>query len=140
MLSKSEKQTLDIACKFAKQIKNPCIILLKGDLGAGKTHFVKGFAKGMKCKMLVTSPTFTIMNIYEGGKMPIYHFDLYRLTDSQEATMLGFEEYFNHDSLDGVSIVEWPQQAEELVNQWDYKIDIQKIDDNQRQIQITKRG
>ena len=55
MLSKSEKQTLDIACKFAKQIKNPCIILLQGDLGAGKTHFVKGFAKGMKCKMLVTS-------------------------------------------------------------------------------------
>lgn len=140
MLSKSEKQTMDIASKFAKSIKNPCIILLQGDLGAGKTHFVKGFVKGLKCKMLVTSPTFTIMNIYDSGRMPVYHFDLYRITDPQEAEMLGFEEYFDHDQLKGVSIVEWPQQAEELVRDWDYKIVIDKVDDNQRQIQIIKRG
>lgn len=139
MVSQNVKQTINIASKFAKSIKTPCIILLEGDLGAGKTHFVKGFAKGYASKQLVTSPTFTIMNIYQ-GKKPIYHFDLYRLESEEEAEILGFEEYFNHDSLNGVTLVEWPEKAKSLVKDWDYKVQINKIDEDKREIVIQKRG
>ena len=102
MISSNVKQTINFAKKFAKSIKEPTIILLKGDLGAGKTHFVKGFAKGMKSKAQVTSPTFTIMNMYEGGRMPIYHFDMYRLNSKDEALEAGLEEYFDKKILKGV--------------------------------------
>lgn len=136
----SEKETIDFAKKFAKKIKEPCIILLNGDLGAGKTHFVKGLAKGLKCSSSVTSPTFTIMNLYEGGKMPIYHFDMYRLGGEEEAEMLGFEEYFNKGTLNGVSVVEWPNNTKNLVKNYDYAIDIIKLEDeNARLIKISER-
>lgn len=136
----SEKETINFAKKFAKGIKKPTIILLNGDLGAGKTHFVKGLAKGLKCASSVTSPTFTIMNMYEGGKMPIYHFDMYRLNGDQEAEMLGFEEYFDKRTLNGVSVVEWPNNTKNLVKDYDYAIDILKLEEeNSRLIKISER-
>lgn len=130
ILAKSEKETINFAAKFAKSIKKPAIILLEGDLGAGKTHFVKGIAKGMKCKAVVTSPTFTIMNLYEGGRMPIYHFDMYRLNGSQEAEILGFEEYFDRRELRGVTVVEWAGNVPELTQDYDYKVNITKLEDD----------
>ena len=137
--SESEKQTMQFAKQLARQIKAPCIILLKGDLGAGKTHFVKGFAQGMKARAQVTSPTFTIMNIYQ-GKVPIYHFDLYRIGSDEEAEQLGFFDYFDHDSLDGVSIVEWPENAPGLVQNYDIEITIEKLnDENSRLIKLRRR-
>ena len=137
IITKSEKETIDFAAKFAKSIKSPTIILLEGDLGAGKTHFVKGFSKGMKCKAAVTSPTFTIMNLYEGGRMPIYHFDMYRLNGSQEAEILGFEEYFDKGELRGVTLVEWACNVPELTQNYDYKVTITKLeDDSLRQIEV----
>lgn len=138
--SKNEKDTMLFAEKFAKSISAPCVILLKGDLGAGKTHFVKGFVKGLKSKETVTSPTFTIMNIYDKGKYPVYHFDLYRLSSSEEAEELGFDDYFNHDSLDGISVVEWPENAPELVKNFDIEIIFTKIkNDDCRLIEINRR-
>lgn len=138
--SKSERDTIEFAQKFAKTVKKGTIILLEGDLGAGKTHFVKGFAKGLKCKDMVTSPTFTIMNIYDGGKMPIYHFDMYRLSTPDEAEELGFGEQLSHTSLDGVTLVEWGSNVEEMMNEWDYKIIIKKGEnDNERSIEIERR-
>lgn len=138
--SKSEHDTIAFAQKFAKSVKKGTIILLEGDLGAGKTHFVKGFAKGIKCKNKVTSPTFTIMNIYVGGKMPIYHFDMYRLSTPDEAEELGFSEQLSHATLDGVTLVEWGSNVPELMNEWDYKIMITKgVNDCDRSIEIERR-
>ncbi len=137
-ISKSEQQTLQIAKKFAKTISKPSIILLEGDLGAGKTHFVKGFALGFGSKNMVTSPTFTLMNIYQTKKMPIYHFDMYRISSFDEVQNLGFEEYFDRH-LDGVTIVEWPQNVGDLTKLWNYKVTISKIGDFERKIQIEKR-
>jgi tRNA threonylcarbamoyladenosine biosynthesis protein TsaE len=137
-ITKSKDETIALAKEFAKNIKIGDVIILLGDLGAGKTHFVKGLAQGLGSENLVTSPTFTIMNIYEGGKMPIYHFDMYRLSSMEEAQELGFEEYFDTESLDGVSVVEWPSQVEGLIKKPYYKITIDKIEENTRKISIGR--
>jgi tRNA threonylcarbamoyladenosine biosynthesis protein TsaE len=91
-LSKSPEETRSIAEKLSKEIKPGTILCLFGDLGAGKTTFVQGLAKGLKVKKseTVQSPTFVVMNIYH-GKLPIYHFDLYRLKDMQQIALLGYE-------------------------------------------------
>lgn len=136
--SNSVEQTMKIAQNFAKTVQSPCVILLRGDLGAGKTHFVKGFVKGFKAKEQVTSPTFTIMNIYETGKVPIYHFDLYRLTNDDEAEELGFYDYFDHKKLDGVSLVEWPENAPQLVKEYDFEVCIKKLDDDNKRMIIIR--
>lgn len=139
-VSKSAKQTEKFAKKFAKKLKSPHIILLFGDLGAGKTHFTKGFAKGVKCKQLVTSPTFTIMNCYEGGRFPVYHFDMYRLSSADEAREAGLEQYFNLKTLDGVSIVEWPENVKGLIDLKNViEIHIEKLDENSRTISIKEK-
>lgn len=113
-ISKSVNHTEKIAQKFIKKTSKPAIILLHGDLGAGKTHFVKGIVKGLSSKNMVTSPTFTIMNCYDDGKIPVYHFDMYRLKNVEEAIELGFEEYFDLRLLKGVSVVEWPENVKGL--------------------------
>lgn len=136
--TKSENETIKFAKKFSKSVAKGSIILLVGDLGAGKTHFVKGFAKGKGCKGVVTSPTFTIMNIYE-GKTNIYHFDMYRLNDPSELENLGFEEYFDK-SMNGITLVEWPDKAGELTKRYDYKVEIKNLGENDREITITKEG
>lgn len=137
--TKNEMETMKFAKDFAKQVKSPCVIILRGDLGAGKTHFVKGFVQGKKIKTLVTSPTFTIMNIYQNRKQKIYHFDMYRLSNSEEAEELGFHEYFDHDTLDGISIVEWPENAFDLVKNYDIEIKFSKLDQVSRLIEINRR-
>lgn len=138
--TKNENETMLVGEKFASVINKGDIILLSGDLGAGKTHFVKGFAVGMGCKSMVTSPTFTILNVYEGGKMPIYHFDMYRLSSKEEAEELGFEEYFDHNLLDGVCLVEWPEQVSGLLNGEHYNVTIKKGDgENEREIIVEKK-
>ena len=140
-LSKNKKDTQKIAENFAKSIKKPSIILLYGDLGAGKTHFTKGLAKGLGYKDLVTSPTFTIMNLYSGGNMPIYHFDMYRLSSADEAREIGFEEYLNLSTLDGVSVVEWPENVKGLVNDKAIIVKIEKENnENLRKITIEGEG
>lgn len=137
-ISYSSHETIDFGKLFAANLKRGDIILLEGDLGAGKTHFVKGVSQGLGCNALVTSPTFTIMNIYEGGCMPIYHFDMYRLSAKEEAEELGFDEYFDKATLDGVSIVEWPSQVEGLFSLPYTVITISKIDDDTRKISVRR--
>ena len=125
-ISNSIEETFHIAKDVAGRIEAPAIILLFGDLGAGKTHFVKGFAKAIGCEEIVTSPTFTIMNEYLGGKFPIYHFDMYRLSSAEDGRNLGFEEYFDLKNLNGISIVEWPENVEGLFPNDVIKITISK--------------
>ncbi len=132
----SPQQTMLVGEKLAKTVQRSVVFTLKGDLGAGKTHFVKGFVKGLGCSALVTSPTFTLLNVYEGGEFTVYHFDMYRLTSLEEAQELGFDEYFDLNSLDGVVFVEWPENVEGLIKCPHIEIEIQKIDDNKRKITV----
>ena len=136
-VSNSTEETFAIAKEIALSLKAPCIILLDGDLGAGKTHFVKGFIKALGNDDLVTSPTFTIMNEYYVKNMPIYHFDMYRLSSMDEAIAVGFEQYFDLNQLQGFSLVEWPQNVEGLFPKNVVKINILKTDkENERRIVI----
>ena len=88
------------------------IICLDGDLGVGKTVFTQGFAAGLGIDDYVNSPTFNIVKEYEGGRLPLYHFDVYRIGDPSEMEEIGYEDYFYGQ---GVSIIEWPGQIEELL-------------------------
>lgn len=136
-ISNSVEDTLDVAKKIMNHTQTPAIILLNGDLGAGKTHFVKGIALAYGCNDSVTSPTFTIMNEYLSGKCPIYHFDMYRLSSDEDARNLGFEEFFDLSTLNGVSVVEWPENTQGLFPKEAINITILKgAKDNQRIIEV----
>ena len=95
-----------MASALAVKLRSGDVILLKGDLGAGKTEFVKGLAEGLAAAEPVTSPTFTLMNVYEGF-LTIYHFDLYRLEQPEELEGIGFDEFVGGN---GVAVVEWPDR------------------------------
>ncbi len=97
--------------EFGRKAKRGEIYCLDGDLGAGKTVFAQGFARGLGVMSPVDSPTFTIMKQYE-GRLPLYHFDLYRIEDPSELSEIGYEEFFFGD---GVSLVEWPERASGLL-------------------------
>ncbi len=140
VISDSEETTRLIAKKYAGGVKSPCVISLVGDLGAGKTTFAKGFAEGFGVKDIITSPTFTIMNEYNGEKMPLYHFDMYRLNSAEEAINAGFEEYFDLKVLKGVVLVEWASNVEGLLPALHVEVKLNKIDDNKREIVITVKG
>ena len=140
VVSESPEMTMLVAEKYAKSISSPVVISLVGDLGAGKTTFTKGFCKGMGIDDLVTSPTFTIMNDYTSGKMPVYHFDMYRLSGKEEAEELGFAEYFDLRKLKGVCLVEWAENVKGLLPTLFVEVNFTKIDDTKRKISIGVKG
>lgn len=108
----SEKETFDIGVNLGKKAKPGQVYCLNGDLGTGKTVISKGFAKGLGVTTHVTSPTFTIINVYDEGRLPFYHFDVYRISDPYEMDEIGYEEYFFGT---GVTMVEWSKLIEELM-------------------------
>lgn len=116
-ISRSEAQTAAYAQALARRTAPGCVLCLTGDLGAGKTVFARGFARGLGITDPVTSPTFTLVNSYE-GRMPdgsrrtLHHFDLYRLVDPEELHDIGWEEYFDGES---ICLVEWPERAGDLL-------------------------
>ena len=131
----SKNETMEIAKNFAKTLKVGDIVLIDGDLGAGKTVFSKGIvAYFSNDEIIATSPTFVIVNAYNTTP-PIYHFDLYRITDESELYAIGAEEYFFGD---GISLVEWPLRAEGFFPASSIKIFIEKINDNERKIIIRR--
>lgn len=106
------KQTEEIAEKLAKSAKPGDVFCLSGNLGAGKTVFAKGFAKGLKIKTQITSPTFTIINEYLDGTLPLYHFDVYRINSAEEMEDCGYEEYFYGE---GVCLIEWAELIKQII-------------------------
>ncbi len=128
-------QLAKLAEAFSKTLKTPAIVLLKGDLGSGKTTFVKEVARALGCKDLVTSPTFTLLNQYQ-GKEKIYHFDMYRLSSAEEAEEVGFAEYFDKNTLDGIVFVEWPENVGDLIKNPDFVVEITKTGQKSRRIVI----
>lgn len=136
-ISESYEDTQRIASEFAKTLKSGNVICMYGDLGAGKTAFVQGLAKGLGIDEHITSPTFTIVNEYMGDK-PLYHFDVYRIADSDEMYEIGYEEYISGD---GISVIEWPQLIEDILPEHRYDIEISKDyskSENYRIIEITE--
>lgn len=102
----SPEDTMKFALEIAKNTKKGDIYCLSGDIGAGKTHFTKGFAKGLSIKEEITSPTFTIVNEYLSGRLPFFHFDVYRISSLDEFYDIGYEEYFFEK---GVCLIEWAE-------------------------------
>ena len=107
-----EKDTFAIGETIGKQTKPGEVYALLGDLGVGKTVLTKGLAKGLGITEAVNSPTFTIVQIYEQGRLPLYHFDVYRIADPEEMDEIGYEDYFFGE---GVCLVEWANLIEELM-------------------------
>lgn len=132
----SPEETMDLGEKIGRQLNGGEVICLTGDLGAGKTHFTKGVARGLGISETVTSPTFTLINEYS-GRLPLYHVDVYRLCDPDEAYDLGLEEYLYGD---GVTLVEWPERVAELLPPGYMAVEINRVDEkdeNTRDIKIT---
>lgn len=134
-ISKSANDTLKIAKEFAETLSVGDIVLLNGDLGAGKTVFVKGVTEKFSGgKAVAVSPTFLIVNVYDTTP-PIYHFDLYRIESVGELDAIGAEEYLYGD---GISFVEWPERAQGYFPRSAIKVNIIKNGDNERIIRIEK--
>jgi len=134
LISNSEEETIACAQRFARQLKVGDIVLLQGELGSGKTTFVKGLGKAFKvASKKVNSPTFVLMNYYK-GKLPVYHFDLYRLGNSRELDSLDFDEYFYGE---GISLIEWPERLGEYKPEQYYLVEFQHISETKREICIS---
>ena len=117
------EETFAFGKMLGEQAKPGEVICLNGDLGVGKTVFTKGFAEGLGITEPVNSPTFTIVQQYDSGRMPLYHFDVYRIADVSEMDEIGYEEYFFSD---GVCLIEWGTLIEELLPDSTITITIEK--------------
>ena len=133
-ISRSAEETMQFANDFASNLKGGEVISLSGDLGAGKTVFSKGVAKGLGVKETVVSPTFTIMCQYLSGRLNLYHFDMYRLSSGLEAEEFGFSEYIQNPN--SVSLIEWSENVQSILPKNMIKITIEKIDENSRKIKV----
>ena len=135
----SVAKTINIGKKIGGLARSGDIICLNGDLGSGKTHFTKGIAKGLGISDNITSPTFTIVNEYE-GRIKLYHFDVYRVNDPDEISEMGFDEYIFGE---GVSVIEWSNYIKEIIPEECMNINIIKMpkeDDTFRKIIIEYKG
>ena len=121
--SESERETWSLGYKMGSVAAPGDVYSLDGDLGTGKTVFTAGFAKGLAINTPVCSPTFTILQVYEEGRLPLYHFDVYRIADPDEMEEIGFDEYAFGN---GVCLIEWGNQIEELLPERTIHIRIEK--------------
>ena len=119
----SAKETFALGNKIGKEAKPGQVFTLLGDLGVGKTVFTQGLAKGLEIKDDICSPTFTILQVYEDGRLPFYHFDVYRIGDVEEMDEIGYEDYFYGD---GVCLIEWANLIEEILPEERTQIVIKK--------------
>ena len=134
--TKSCAETEAFALKWGKNLVGGDVVLLRGDLGAGKTHFVKGMARALGVQDVVTSPTFALHNVYYGRKLILNHFDFYRVENSEEVEMLGLNEYFGDTS--GVCAIEWSEKIADLLPKNCIVVTITKLSDCGREIVVCK--
>ncbi|WP_226671307.1 tRNA (adenosine(37)-N6)-threonylcarbamoyltransferase complex ATPase subunit type 1 TsaE [Metabacillus litoralis] len=134
-ITKTAEETSAIASSLSKKVIASDVITLEGDLGAGKTTFTKGLAKGLGIKRNVNSPTFTIIKEYKDGRLPLYHMDVYRVEDEGED--LGFDEYFHGD---GITVVEWAHLINDQLPSERLDIKIYYEDETTRKITMTPYG
>lgn len=127
-ISGSFEETIKIAKNYASTLTNGSVVLLYGEIGAGKTAFTKGIALGLGIKEEITSPTYAYMNDYGGI---LYHYDCYRLSSGEDAESLGLTDYFY---LDGICVIEWPENIESVLPKKVKKVEIIKLSENERKI------
>lgn len=130
------EETERFAEEWGKTLLGGDVVLLNGELGAGKTHFTKGIARALGVSDVVTSPTFALHNVYPGNTLTLNHFDFYRVEDSDEVEILGLNEYFFDNS--GVCVIEWSQNVFNLLPTHRYVVVINKISENEREIIVDK--
>jgi tRNA threonylcarbamoyladenosine biosynthesis protein TsaE len=137
-LSKSAEETRDYARRFASGLKRGDVVCLSGQLGAGKTEFMRGIAEVFGCDEQLTSPTFSLMNIYEGSlrgqPFELHHFDLYRLESEKELDAAGFDDYLSGPFL---SVVEWGERFASLERRYTRRVELLVAGESQRKIVIT---
>ena len=134
-ISHNTNETEQFAKKLAAKFTGGEVLLLHGELGAGKTHFVKGLAKGLGIDDVITSPTFALHNSYD-GRLTLNHFDFYRIDDSEEVAILGLDDYF-YDKR-AVAAIEWSENVKELLPKQCIVVNIDKLDDNTRKITVSE--
>ncbi|MFH1848088.1 MAG: tRNA (adenosine(37)-N6)-threonylcarbamoyltransferase complex ATPase subunit type 1 TsaE [Candidatus Omnitrophota bacterium] len=132
IITRSGQDTIKLAEKFGRKLKRGDVVALVGDLGSGKTTFTKGIARGLGVKntRYINSPSFVIIKEYK-GKVPLYHFDVYRLDDVKDLEDLGYEEYFYAD---GVCVVEWADKIKSLLPKAALEVRFKFISENEREI------
>ena len=134
-LSNSVEETEALGAELAGRLEPGDVVAFTGDLGAGKTAFVRGLARGLGIPDRVTSPTFTIVNEYEGGRLPLFHFDMYRLGSSDELFDIGWEDYLARG---GVCAVEWSENVDDALDEDAIRVDTRRgAQDDQRVISVT---
>ena len=136
-VTNSAAETRKLGARLAEKLKAGDVVLLEGELGAGKSELARGVAKGLGVQETVTSPSFTILNVYESGRVPLYHFDWYRLENEEELYELGMDEYLGGD---GIALVEWPGRCPEAVPADCLLIRITAEGENTRRIEAEERG
>lgn len=124
--TKNEEQTTLLGERVGELLKAGDVVTLDGDLGAGKTHFTYGIAKALGVDEYITSPTFTIVNEYRSGNLPLFHFDAYRLSSEEELYDIGYEDYLAQN---GVAVVEWAVNVEGVFDDNSVRIEILRMDD-----------
>ncbi|MBR0439198.1 MAG: tRNA (adenosine(37)-N6)-threonylcarbamoyltransferase complex ATPase subunit type 1 TsaE [Bacilli bacterium] len=135
VISNSKEETMNLAKRLADKFTNGTVICLTGDLGAGKTTFVRGLAEGLNIKEIVQSPTFNIMKIYLKGDRPLIHIDAYRLADIN--TDIGLDEYIGYET--GITVIEWPMFIENLIPNNSLNVEIINLGDDRRQIKFIAK-
>ena len=127
-ISKSREETLSFAESYAKTLRGGDVVLLDGDMGAGKTVFTKGLARGLGIEEEVTSPTYAYMNDYDGR---LFHYDCYRIESVEQAERLGLADYFD---MGGICVIEWSQNIAPLLPRKTKRVTIKKLSENEREI------
>ena len=135
-ITHSPDETRALGRTLAQALQGGAVVAFTGDLGAGKTAFVRGMARGLGIAQRVTSPTFTIVNEYEGGRLPLFHFDMYRLGSADELFHIGWEDYLARN---GVCAVEWSENVDEALDGDTIRVDISRGEDDNTRI-ITIEG
>jgi len=135
MITNSVEESMNWAENWAKEnLISGSVVCLRGDLGAGKTHIVKSISKAFGVNPeQVNSPTFTLIHEYNSGKIPVYHFDCYRLKSTAEALEIGVEDYLYGD---GICCIEWPERIEDLLPENRIEINITHLGNDKREIEV----
>ena len=136
-ISNTPSETEAIARRLADDLVAGSVLALKGELGSGKTLFTQALVAGLESEAAVTSPTFTIMHEYQGGRLPVYHFDFFRLENRESAARLGLEDYFFSD---GVSVIEWADRFPELIPEQARWISFEIKSERERIISVLHLG
>lgn len=134
--TENESETETLGRRLGKLLRPGAVVAFTGDLGAGKTAFTRGLARGLDIVDRVTSPTFTIVNEYEGGRLPLFHFDMYRLGGSEELFEIGWEDYLARG---GVCAVEWSENVDDALEEDVIRVDIRRGRSEEQRI-ITIEG